>query len=332
MRRREVIAGAASFAVVSAAGAQQSSTVQRLAILSPSQPVAQMQENSSNPYYAAIFAELRRLGHVEGKNLAVQRYGTEQNTVGLDALAAEVVHGDPDVVLSIGSGSLQMKAATTTIPLIIWDYDPLGRGLTKSLARPGGNITGVAGDLDPSIWGKRVQLLREVFPAMAKLAFLGPRAGWDGSLSSAVRSACEALHLSLVTALYDLPAGEPGYRNAIADAVRAGADAIMVTSNPDAFENRVLITDLIGQARRPAVYAEHEFAEAGGLMAYGADFLELSQRVADDIDTILRGTKPGDIPFFGGQRFKLWINLKTARALGLTVPQGLLAGADEVIE
>ncbi|HEV2334641.1 MAG TPA: ABC transporter substrate binding protein [Stellaceae bacterium] len=132
--------------------------------------------------------------------------------------------------------------------------------------------------------------------------------------------------------MYDLPAGEPGYRNAISDAVRAGADAIMVTSNPDAFENRVLITGLIGQARRPAVYAEYEFAEAGGLMAYGADFLELSRRAAGDIDAILRGTKPGDIPFFGGQRFKLTINLKTAKALGLTVPQSLLALANEVIE
>ncbi|HEV2334640.1 MAG TPA: ABC transporter substrate binding protein [Stellaceae bacterium] len=153
-----------------------------------------MRDNSSNPYYRAIFAELRRLGHVEGKSLAVERFGTEQNVTSLDALAMEVVRSSPDVVLSIGAGSLQMKAATTTIPLVIWDYDPLGRGLTKSLARPDGNITGVAGDIDPSIWGKRVQLLREAVPAMVKLAFLGPRAGWFGTLSSAIQSACEALH------------------------------------------------------------------------------------------------------------------------------------------
>jgi len=150
---------------------------------------------------------MRRLGHVEGENLTVQRYGKEENTAGFDALAAEVVCSDPDVVLSIGAGSLQMKAATTMIPLVIWDYDPLGRGLTKSLAHPGGNITGVAGDLDPSIWGKRVELLREAFPAMAKLAYLGPHDTRDGSLRGAVRSACESLRLPVMTALYDLPVG-----------------------------------------------------------------------------------------------------------------------------
>jgi putative ABC transport system substrate-binding protein len=275
---------------------------------------------------------MRRLGRVEGENLAVQRYGKEENTAGLDALAAEVVRGNPDVVLSIGAGSFQMKAATTMIPLVIWDYDPLGRGLTKSLAHPGGNITGVAGDLDPSIWGKRVELLREAFPAMAKLAYLGPHYTWDASLSAAVRSACESLRLPLMTALYDLPVGEPGYRKAIADAVRDGADAIMVTSNPDAFDNRVLITGLIGQARLPAMYTIREFVQVGGLMAYGADFLELSRRVADDIDVILRGAKPGDIPFFGGQRFNLSINLKIAKVLGLTFSPLLLAQADEVID
>lgn len=135
-----------------------------------------------------------------------------------------------------------------------------------------------------------------------------------------------------MTALYDLPAGEPEYRTAIAGAVREGADAIIITSNPDAFDNRVLITGLIARAQLPAIYPIREFVEVGGLMAYGADFTELSLRVADDIDKILRGTKPGDIPFFGGQRFKLSINLKTAQALALTVPKSILAGADEVIE
>lgn len=334
VRRRELMAavGGAVLGYALRARAQQSSKTQRLAIFSPFQPSADMQEDSRNRYYRAIFAELRRLGHVDGKNLVVERFGKEQNAAGLAAEAAQVVRSNPDVVLSIGAGSLQMKAATTTIPLIIWDYDPLGRGLTTSLARPGGNITGVAGDLDPSIWGKRVELLREAFPTMAKLAYLGPRTGWGGSLGSAVRSACDALGVSLVTALYDLPTDEPGYRHEIADAVRAGADAFIVTANPDAFENRGLITGLIGQTRRPAVYAEYEFAEAGGLMAYGPDFLELSRRVADDIDAILHGTKAGDIPFFGGQRFKLSINLKTAKMLGLPLPQSILARADEVIE
>lgn len=331
MRRREFVAGATLLVTVSRAAAQQSAKPQRLAIVSTA-PIALMQENSSNRYYRAIFAELRRLGHLEGENLTVERYGKEQSHAGLDALAVDVVRSNPDAILSIGDGSLQMKAATTTIPLVIWDYDPIGRGLIKSLAHPGGNITGVVGDIEPSIWGKRVELLREAFPAMEKLAFLGPHNRLSEAHSAAVRSACEALRLPLVTALYDLPAGETEYRKAIADAVGQGANAIVVTSNPDAFDNRALLTEAIGQARLPAIYPIREFIEVGGLMAYGADFVELSQRVADDIDAILRGAKPGDIPFFGGQRFKLSINLKTAKVLGLTPSPLLLGQADEVID
>ena len=334
MGRREFLAGAVSLSVAVAAEAQQGSKAQTLAVFSPFQPSADMQESSRNRYFHTIFAELRRLGHVDGRNLTVERFGKEQNTAGFDALAAEVVRSNPDVILSIGPTVAELQAATTSIPIVAFTGDPIALGLTKSLAHPGGNITGVSVSAGPEIWGKRVELLHEAFPAMAKLAFLGPHniSMWNGSVIATVRSACESLRLPLMTALYDLPVGEPGYPKAIADAVREGADSMIVSDTPDTFENRVLLTALVSEARLPAIYGEHEFVEAGGLMAYEGDFIELCQRTAEEIDAILRGANPGDVPFFQPTRFDLTINLKTAEVLGLTVSPLLLARADEVIE
>jgi putative ABC transport system substrate-binding protein len=333
MRRREFVAGTALLAAISRAAAKQDTKLRRLAIFSPSQSTADMQETGGNRYTRAAFAELRRLGHVEGENLTVERYGKEQNTAGLDALVAEVVRSSPDVVLSIGPEFAVLKGATTTIPIVAWTGDPITLGLVHGLAHPGGNITGVSVEVGPEIWGKRIGLLRDVFPAMVKLAFLGPlTSAWQKFRGPAIRAAYEAARLPLITALYELPPSASGYREAIAAAARAGADAIMVTDTPDAFENRVSITDLIGRMGLPAIYAIREFVGIGGLLAYGVDFVELSKRAADDIDAILRGNKPGDIPFYQATKFDLSVNLKTAKALGLTVPQLLLAQADKVIE
>jgi putative ABC transport system substrate-binding protein len=180
MRRRDFVAGAVSLAVVAPAAAERSAKTQRLAIFSVYQPAAQMQEISANGFYRAIFAELRRLGHVEGKNLTVERYGKERRHPGsLDALAAEAVRGNPDVIFAIGPGLFELMAATTAIPIVAWSYDPIEMGLTQSLAHPAGNVTGISSDTGPSIWSKRLGLLREIFPAMAKVGFLAPNTpGW----------------------------------------------------------------------------------------------------------------------------------------------------------
>jgi putative ABC transport system substrate-binding protein len=330
MRRREFVTGAALFAV-SPAAAQTRTEPPRLAIFSPFQPLAAMDEHSSNRYYRAIFNELRRLGHVEGQNLTIERFSREQNTASLAAAAAEVVRSNPDVVLAIGfPGFAELKAETTTIPIVAFTGDPVAAGLIPSLAHPGGNITGVSAD-PPEIWGKRIQLLREIFPAISKLAILGPLT-FEKVYGPAIRAACAAARLPLVSALYDPTPSASVYRQAITAAAREGADAIMVSGAPDAFENRVLITDLIGQARMPAIYAEREFVEVGGLMAFTADFIELSERSARDIDAILRGRKPADIPYYQATKYDLTINLKAAEALSLTVSQLLLARADEVIQ
>jgi putative ABC transport system substrate-binding protein len=331
MKRRDFVAGAISIAAVSRVTAQTTGTSQRLAIYSLSEPSALMNERSDNRYYRALFAELRRLGHVEGQNLVIERFGGDRNTSGPAALAAEVVRNNPDVVYVVGSGTLIFKQLTDKLPIVALTGDPVVTGLVQSLAHPGGNITGVSVDTGPSIHGKRIALLREMFPAMSKLAYLTLRVDWE-ALGPAIRAAADAAGIGLDVSALDPPTSEAAYRDAIAQALRNGANAILVSANPDTMTNRALIAGLIGSASIPAIYALPEFVDAGGLMAYSFDLVELNKRVANDIDAILRGANPGDIPYYQASKFELSINLKTAAALGLTVPASLLANADNVIE
>ena len=254
MRRRDFIFGATSLAAVSPATAQQPSATKRLAIFSLSEPTVLMNERSDNRYYRALFAELRRLGHVEGENLLVERYGRERNTSGPAALAAEVVRNNPDVVYVVGPGTLFFKQQTDKLPIVALSGDPLAAGLVSNIAHPGGNITGVSVDTGPSIYGKRIALLREILPGMMRMTYLTLRVGWD-VMGSFVSAAAAAAGVALDVALLELPTSETAYREAIAQAVRNGAGAIMVGDNPDTMTNRALITSLIGAAGLPAMYA-----------------------------------------------------------------------------
>jgi putative ABC transport system substrate-binding protein len=332
MRRREFVSGMISVAGMSSATAQPGDNARRLAIYSPFEPAALMHEGSDNRGYRTLFEELRRLGHIEGRNLTIERYGREKNMAGPAALAAAVVRNAPDVVYSVGPGALFFKRETTKIPIVALTADPLAGGLIENLARPGGNITGVSVDTGPSIHGKRIELLREVFPGMSKLGYLTLRIAWENIQGRAMRAASDGMGVPVVGSLLELPTSEAAYREAVANLARDGANAIMVGDTPDSMTNRVLITDIIGQAGLPAMYTFSEFVDAGGLMAYSFDLVELNKRVADDIDAVLRGANPGDIPFYQGQKFELSINLKTAKALGLTVPATLLASAEKMVE
>jgi putative ABC transport system substrate-binding protein len=279
-----------------------------------------------------LLTELRRLGHVIGDNLTVERYGRENNTSDPAALVREVVRSQPDVIYVVGVGTLLFKRETTTIPIVALTGDPIAQGLIQSLARPGGNITGVSVDTGSSIYGKRIELLREVSPPLAKLAYLTIRLQWDAIQGPAVRKASETIGLPVVSLLLDLPTSEASYRAAILGASKEGASAIMVGDGPDVLANRALIVNLIEQTGLPAMLPFREFVEIGGLMAYSFDLVELNKRVANNIDAILRGANPGEIPYYQASKFELSINLKTAKALGLTVPTSLLASADSITE
>ena len=332
MKRRTLILGAVSAAIAAPAAAQPVTKRQRLAIYSPFEPSALMHDDSSNRYYRTLLGELRRLGHVEGQTLAIERYAKDQNTAGPAALAAQVVRSHPDVVYVVGPGILEFKTRTSTLPIVALTGDPLAQGLARSLSHPGGNITGVSVDTGPAVYGKRIELLRELAPSMSKLGFLGLRAAWDGIIGRATRAACKSAKVPLVPALLDPPTTDAGYRGAVDAAKGEGADALIVIDNPDALEHRAAIVEAAAQARLPAIYGISEFVAAGGLIAYSFDLVGLNLQAARDIDAILRGANPGDIPFFQSTKFELSINMKAAKALGLMVPRILLARADVVVE
>jgi putative ABC transport system substrate-binding protein len=342
MRRRDFISllGGAAIAWPLAAAAQQSTNEKRLAIFSPSErlvrlhaPSADLHEHSESKFYRAFFAELRRLGWIEGQNLKVESYGREQNTSGPEALATEIVRSNPDVIFVVGPDAVIFKKLTSRIPIVVITTDPVKQGIAESLAHPGGNFTGVSVDAGVSIYGKRIALLREIIPTMSKLGCLALRLQWNGPVSGpAIRAAAEAAGLPIVASLVEFGASEADYRAAVESISRDGANAVLILESPEIFQNGTLITKLLRDAKLPAIFSFTESVEAGGLMAYSFDLIELYKRVGNNIGAILRGAKPGDIPFYQATTFKLSINLKTANQLGLSVPPALIAGADKVIE
>jgi putative ABC transport system substrate-binding protein len=330
MRRREFVAGVVSFAAVTRAAGQPVANSRRLAIVDVSTPISRMYENSES-YYRVLFTELRRLGQIEGQNLTVERYGKEQNPSDPAAFAAQVAHSNPDVMYVLVPVSVFIKE-TSKIPIVTITGDPVAAGYVQSMAHPGGNITGVSVDAGPSIHGKRIALLREMFPAMSKLGCIAGRVQWETGAGAAVRAAADAAGVSLISQLVDFPGNATIYGNAIARASRDGSDAIMMLDNSDAYTNRVSIVQSIAEARIPAIHAFASAVDAGGLMAYAFDLKEVWKRVANDIDAILRGSNPAEIPYYQASKFELSINLKTAKALGLAVPTTLLASAEKVVE
>jgi putative ABC transport system substrate-binding protein len=330
MRRRDFVLGGALFAAVPRVAAQPVANTKRLAIVSVSGLHSQMQVDSAN-YVGVFLTELQRLGQIEGQNLTIERYGKEQYQSDSAALAAQIVRSNPDVIYVITPGAQWFQRETSKIPIVTITNDPVAAGFAESLARPGRNITGVSVDAGPSIHGKRIALLREMFPAMSKLACIAARGSWASS-GAPVRAAADAAGVTLLSVLIDVPGNATTYRNAIMQAARDGADAIMMVDSPDALTNRAVISEAIAEARIPAIHAFVEAVNAGGLMAYSFDLKELIKRMAGNVDTILRGANPADIPFYQVSKFELSINLKAAKALGLIVPATLLATADKVVE
>jgi putative ABC transport system substrate-binding protein len=308
--------------------AQPAGKVPRLAIVSPSEPAALMVDEGN---YRLLFEDLRRRGRIEGKTLAIDRYGQEHFAGGHPALLETVLRSKPDVIYVVASSPF-IKSIPTTIPVVALTGDPIAAGLVQSLARPGGNVTGMSVDVGPSIHGKRIELLREAFPAMSELIYVNLRRSWDEAIGPAMRIASEKAGIGLMPKLLDLPTSEEGYRRAIAEIPRAGGNAIMIGDSPPALRYRAAIVAAVAETKLPAMYTFAESVEAGGLMAYSFDLKELNLRAAENIDAILRGVHPGDIPYYQSTTFRLSINLATAKSLGITFPLSILGRADQVIE
>jgi putative ABC transport system substrate-binding protein len=331
MKRRDVLAAAISIASASEALAQPAGKLPRLAIVSPAEPTSVMVEDGANPYYRVLFEELRRRGRIEGKTLAVDRYGQEHLGGGPAALLETVLRGKPDVVYAIAAAAF-IKSAAATVPVVALSGDPIAMGLVQNLARPGGNITGMSVDVGPMLHGKRIELLRDVFPAMSELIYVSLRPSWEAFLGPAMRMAAEKAGIGLVPKLIDVPASEEDYRRAVAESPRASGTAIMIGDSPTALRYRSAIVAAVAETKLPAIYTFPESVEAGGLMAYSFDLKELNRRAAQNIDAILRGTPAGEIPYYQATTFKLSINLKTAKSQGIVFPPSILGRADEVIE
>jgi putative tryptophan/tyrosine transport system substrate-binding protein len=329
MRRRDFIAGLMAAPTIRAAIAQQPAKMKRIAIVHPSRKVGEMTINGPI-FYKVFFEELSRHGYVEGQNLVVERYSGEGRPEHYAELARDVVGSHPDLILAI-SIALPLIAATATIPIVAMTSDPIALGLVPSVAHPGGNITGLTSDAGLELDGKRLGLLAEAIPKLSHAGYLGSRASWERPRAAAAREAAKQAGISLRAELL-VTFNEAEYRRAVATLKQDRVDAIMVSDEGEHLPYRELLVELLAKGAIPAIYPYREFVEVGGLMAYSLDLLDMSRRVARQIAEILQGTRPGDIPFYQPTRFDLWINLKTAKALGLEIPATLLARADNVIE
>jgi len=246
-------------------------------------------------------------------------------------LARDVVRRNPDVIIAFTNYLvLDFKATTTTIPIVGVFASPVEWGIVPSLARPSGNITGVSVDVGVEQWGKRVQLLQQVVPQATRFGVLESRATREKGYVPGELD--RRTGITRVGPPFDYPANEAEYRRVFAALAQDHAEGILVTDAEENIANLKLIVELAEKAPLPAIYPLKMFVEAGGLMSYGIEVPTLGNRVADMADQILKGAKPADIPILQPTKFELVINLKTAKALGLTVPATLLVAADEVIE
>jgi putative ABC transport system substrate-binding protein len=332
MRRREFIFGGAAGTWPFVARAQQSAPPRRIAIFHPAIPTKLLTETGGGSAWRAFFGELRRLGYVEGQNLIVERYSAEGHHERYADLAREIVTRNPDVIVT-GTNPVvtTFKATTSTIPVVAFMIDPLQARLVTSLNRPGGNLTGITLDAGIENWGKRLQILKEAIPSAARVAFLGMRDGWEGSSGQVLRDVGAAMGISLA---FTLPQeGNPSELERIFTTLeQQRPDAVLISGEGDLYAHRQLIAELAEKKRLPMMCPYRDYVEAGALMGYAVDLAELLVRMAEDVDKILKGAKPGDIPIYQPTKFQLLINVKTAKALSLNLSPALLARADEVIE
>ncbi len=407
MNRRTFLCGLTLWAASAAlaAEAQQAGKVYRVAVILAGSPVSGI---SKNPFLNAFSQRLRELGYVEGQNIAIARLSAEGRAERHGDLVAEALRLNPDVLVTVSSPmALVAKRATTTIPIVMaTSIGPVERGIVPSLARPGGNITGLTIDVGPEIEGKRLELLKQAAPKTVRVAYIGPRFFWEGQSGAAAREAARALGVDLV---FVETAAPEHIRNALVTARRERLDALYACDCPATFAARRVIAEFAVEHRLPAVssyrdllhlevteqaaqklgielrrvevlggadgldaafreareahcgaivtiqsalfYAlncrladlalkyrlpvlssETGFAQVGGLMNYGDDTDGAWRRSAFQVDRILKGAKPADLPVEQPTKFELVINLKTAKALGLTIPQSLLIRADQLIE
>jgi putative ABC transport system substrate-binding protein len=333
VKRREFITvlGGAAVAWPLVASAQQAGKVYRVGLIFPNAPVSDMAGSDPVNHIARAFVHgLRALGYVEGQNLVLERRSAEGKPERYREIVAELVQRKVEVIVTAGDEMThEAKHATNTVPIVMGgSYDPVGAGIVASLAQPGGNITGFVLHAGYELDAHRLQMLKEALPEATRIAFLGVRSFWDGAEGEHVRAAARVLGVALVLAEHT----PTRYADAFSLMTRDRPHAIFVSRHGAQLVNRKLIADFALEHRLPGMFPYRENVEAGGLMSYGSNLPDSFGRAAGYVDKILKGAKPADLPIQQPTKFELVINLKTAKAFGLAIPQTLLARADEVIE
>ena len=304
------------------AHAQQTKKLPRIGYLTVGSP------KTTPARYEAFRQGLREVGYTEGKDIIIEDRYAEEKLDRLPHFAAELVALTVDLIVSGGpTPTSAAKQATKTIPIVMtFDSDPVGNGFVASLARPGGNITGLS-NVAPEISGKRVEILKEIVPKLSRLAVIGMSSN-PGNALSLKETELAARSLGLQTSFVDIRDSKD-VEAAFRSAPMERADAILVLNFPPVFRKRIL--ELAAKRRLPTIYFESSFVDEGGLMSYGASLVDLDRRAAIYVDKILKGAKPADLPVEQPTKFELVINLKTAKQIGFTIPASVLARADRVI-
>jgi putative ABC transport system substrate-binding protein len=322
--RRNVAAMAGAVVVAAAVSWAAEPRVHRVGLLLQTSPTAAS-------HIAAAFVEgLRELGYVEGKNVAFEYRWAEGKPERFPALADDLVRSRVGlIVASGGAAATAVQRATTTIPIVMVNaVDPVESGLVKSLARPGGNVTGLSATLTPEIRAKQLQLLKEAVPGLMRVAVLRRTAVAGAAVWGDYEAAARTLELNLQ--FVDLN-DQSDLDRAFAAMTRERAGAVLVPGDPVLFTNRRRIVALSGEYRLPGMFSAREFTEVGGLMSYSARLTDQFRRAAIYADKILKGARPGELPVEQPTQFELVVNLGTAKALKLAIPNAVLVRADEVI-
>ena len=333
MDRRAFMAGTGALVLAAplVADAQPGGKVYRVGLVFTTAPVSEMVgPNPVHPLVRSFLDELRTRGYVQGRNLVFEPRSAEGKFERFREILEELVNLKADVVVVNGNVmTRRAKEVTSAVPIVmVFVNDPVADGLVASLARPGGNVTGVTGTAGPELEGKRMELLKEALPKIRRVAFLGTKSDWEDPFGKSTQAAARTLHVTLIHAAHT----PDEYADAFARIVRERPDALLVPNTTSNFARRRLIVDFATNSRLPGMYYVRNFPEVGGLMSYGPDFRDHFRRAATYVDKILKGAKPADLPVEQPTKFELVVNLKTAKTLGLTIPPSVLGRADEVID
>ena len=321
--------GVTVLAASNEAGSQPPGKVYRVGLIGVT-PVATITSNPAHPVNSGFRRAMRDRGYVEGKNFVLELRSVEGRVERTAEVVSELIRLNVDVLVTISTEmTREARRVSFTLPIVMaGSRDPVGAGFADSLARPGGNVTGLTIDVGEVLEAKRLELLKEGFPTLRRIALLGSKADWEAPGGRRLRAAAESLRLAVFLA----ETGSTDYAAAFAAIARDRAEAIVIAPNARHYPHRRLIGDFAAKHRLPSMAFSRDFVEAAALMSYGVDFQDLYRHAAIFVDKVLKGTAPGTLPIEQPTKFELVVNLKAAKALGVAISPSVVARADDVIQ